>query len=228
MRRDRMSEWFVPKFGPKKFRLCVGILFLPYTGMIVSFAIWGSLSVEFSLERLTSIGLLYFLAIGVSAHCLDALGSKKKPWGQLPKTKLWAAAIISLILACSIGLYFTFLDSWWLIPIGIIEVFFLLAYNLELFGGKFHNNSSFVISWGILPVFAGATIQSNTISVETVLLSVIAGFASYLLITTSRKYKDLKQKNARYEVFHQKEIILKMISLVVISSTVLYFVLIHL
>ena len=223
-----MSEWFVPKFGPKKFRLCVGILFLPYTGMVVSFAIWGSLSVEFSLERLTSIGLLYFLAIGVSAHCLDALGSKKKPWGQLPKTKLWAAAIISLILACSIGLYFAFLDSWWLIPIGIIEVFFLLAYNLELFGGKFHNNSSFVISWGILPVFAGATIQSNTISVETVLLSVIAGFTSYLLITTSRKYKDLKQKNARYEVFHQKEIILKMISLVVISSTVLYFVLIHL
>jgi len=223
-----MSEWFVPKFGPEKFRLCVGILFLPYTGMVVSFAIWGSLSVEFSLERLTSIGLLYFLAIGVSAHCLDALGSKKKPWGQLPKTKLWAVAIISLILACSIGLYFAFLDSWWLIPIGIIEVFFLLAYNLELFGGKFHNNSSFVISWGILPVFAGATIQSNTISVETVLLSVIAGFTSYLLITTSRKYKDLKQKNARYEVFHQKEIILKMISLVVISSTVLYFVLIHL
>jgi hypothetical protein len=223
-----MSEWFVPKFGPEKFRLCVGILFLPYTGMVVSFAIWGSLSVEFSLERLTSIGLLYFLAIGVSAHCLDALGSKKKPWGELPKTKLWAVAIISLILACSIGLYFAFLDSWWLIPIGIIEVFFLLAYNLELFGGKFHNNSSFVISWGILPVFAGATIQSNTISVETVLLSVIAGFTSYLLITTSRKYKDLKQKNARYEVFHQKEIILKMISLVVISSTVLYFVLIHL
>ena len=223
-----MSEWFVPKFGPEKFRLCVGILFLPYTGMIVSFAIWGSLSVEFSLERLTSIGLLYFLAIGVSAHCLDALGSKKKPWGELPKTKLWAVAIISLILACSIGLYFAFLDSWWLIPIGLIEVFFLLAYNLELFGGKFHNNSSFVISWGILPVFAGATIQSNTISVETVLLSVIAGFTSYLLITTSRKYKDLKQKNARYEVFHQKEIILKMISLVVISSTVLYFVLIHL
>lgn len=223
-----MSEWFVPKFGSKKFRLSVGILFLPYTGMVVSFAIWGSLSVEFSLERLASIGLLYFLAIGVSAHCLDALGSKKKPWGQLPKTKLWAVAIIALILSCSIGLYFAFLDSWWLIPIGIIEVFFLLAYNLELFGGKFHSNSSFVISWGILPVFAGAAIQSNAISVETVMLSVIAGFASYLLITTSRKYKDLKQKNAPYEVFHQKEIILKVISLVVISSTVLYFILIHL
>jgi hypothetical protein len=228
MQSDRMSEWFVPKFGSRKFRLSVGILFLPYTGMVVSFAIWGSLSVEFSLERLASVGLLYFLAIGVAAHCLDALGRKKKPWGQLPKTKLWAAAIISLIIACSIGLYFAFLDSWWLIPIGIIEVFFLLAYNLELFGGKFHNNASFVISWGILPVFAGAAIQSNAVSVETGILSLIAGFASYMLITTSRKYKALKQQNTRYELFYQKEMILKMISLIVIAGTVFYFVLIHL
>ena len=228
MQSDRMSEWFVPKFGSRKFRLSVGILFLPYTGMVVSFAIWGSLSVEYSLERLASVGLLYFLAIGVSAHCLDALGSKKKPWGQLPKTKLLAAATISLTISCAIGLYFAFLDSWWLIPIGVIEGFFLFAYNLELFGGKFHNNASFVISWGILPVLAGAAIQSNAISIETIILSVIAGFTSYLLIITSRKYKALKQQNARYEIFHQKEIILKMISLVVISGTVLYFVLIQL
>ena len=228
MQNDRLSEWFVPKFGSRNFRLSVGILFLPYTGMVVSFAIWGSLSVEFSLERLGSIGLLYFFAIGVSAHCLDALGSKKKPWGHLPKTKLLAASIISLVISFFIGLYFVFLDSWLLFPIGVIEVFFLFAYNLELFHGKFHNNASFVISWGILPVFAGAIIQSNTISVETIGLSAIAGFVSYILITTSRKYKVLKQQNAQNEIFHQKEIILKMISIGVIGSTIFFFVLISL
>ena len=225
MQNDRLSEWFVPKFGSRNFRLSVGILFLPYTGMVVSFAIWGSLSVEFSLDRLVSIVLLYFFAIGVSAHCLDALGSKKKPWGHLPKTKLLAASIISLIISFSIGLYFVFLDSWLLFPIGVIEVFFLFAYNLELFHGKFHNNVSFVISWGVLPVFAGAIIQSNTISVETIVFSAIAGFLSYILITTSRKYKVLKQQN---EVFHRKELILKMISIVVIGGTIFFFVLIHL
>lgn len=223
-----MSEWFVPKFGSRNFRLSVGILFLPYTGMVVSFAIWGSLSVEFGLDRLVSIALLYFFAIGVSAHCLDALGSKKKPWGHLSKTKLWAASIISLIISFSIGLYFVFLDSWLLFPIGIIEVFFLFAYNLELFNGKFHNNASFVISWGVLPVLAGAVIQSNTISVETIIFSAIAGFTSYILIITSRKYKVLKQQNARYEIFHQKELILKIISIVVIGGTIFFFVLIHL
>jgi len=228
MQSDRMSEWFVPKFGPRNFRLSVGILFLPYTGMVVSFAIWGSLSVEFSLDRLVSIGLLYFFALGVSAPCLVALGSKKKPWGHLPKTKLLVVSIISLIIAFSIGLYFAFLDSWLLFPIGIIEGFFLFAYNLELFGGKFHNNVSFVVSWGILPVFAGAVIQSNSISIETIIFSAIAGFASYLLITTSRKYKALKLQNARYEIFHQKEVILKIISVVVITGTIVYLVLIQL
>jgi len=225
MQRDRLSEWFVPKFGSQNFRMSIGILFLPYTGMVVSFAIWGSLSVEFSLDRLISICLLYFFAIGISAHCLDALGSKKKPWGDISHSKLWLASTISLIISFSVGLYYAFLDSWLLLPIGITEGFFLFAYNLELFRGKFHNNLSFVLSWGILPVFAGAAIQSNSISVETMIFAAIAGFASYVLITTSRKYKDLKQQNANYEKYYKKEIILKIVSFVVIFGTIFFFAL---
>ena len=225
MPSDRLSEWFVPKFGSQNFRLSIGILFLPYTGMVVSFAIWGSLSVEYSLDRLISICLLYFFAIGVSAHCLDALGSKKKPWGDISHSKLWLASIIFLIISFSIGLYYAFLDSWLLFPIGIIEGFFLFAYNLELFRGKFHNNLSFVLSWGILPVFAGAVIQSNSISVETVIFSAIAGLVSYILIVTSRKYKVLKQQNVNYKIYYKKEVILKIVSSVVIFSTVFFFVL---
>lgn len=225
MQEDRLSEWFVPKFGTRNFKLSVGILFLPYTGMVISFAIWGSLSVEFSLERIVSIGLLYFFAIGVSAHCLDALGSKKKPWGELSHSKLWAASIISLTTSFSVGLYYAFLDSWLLIPIGIMETFFLFAYNLELFRGKFHNNLSFVISWGILPVFAGAVIQLNSISVETIIFSAFAGLASYVLIVTSRKYKELKKEKADYKTYYKKELILKTISSVVIFGTIFFFAL---
>ena len=223
MHSDRLSEWFVPKFGSRNFRLSIGILFLPYTGMVISFTIWGALSVEFSLDRLVSVCLVYFFAIGVSAHCLDALGSKKKPWGEISHSKLWLASIISLIISFSIGLYYAFSGSWLLFPIGIAEVFFLFAYNLELFRGKFHNNLSFVISWGILPVFAGAVIQSNSISVETIVFSVIAGFASYILIITSRKYKDLKQHNANSKTCYKNEVILKIVSSVVIFSTIIFF-----
>lgn len=225
MQGDRLSEWFVPKFGSKNFRLSIGILFLPYTGMVISFAIWGSLSVEFSLDRLASICFLYFFAIGISAHCLDALGGNRKPWGNISHSKLWLASTVSLILSFSVGLYYAFLDSWLLFPIGIAEAFFLFAYNLELFRGRFHNNLSFVISWGILPVFAGAAIQSNSISVETIIFSAIAGIASYILIVTSRKYKELKQQNVNYKTYYKKEIILKVVSSVVIFSTIFFIVL---
>lgn len=183
----------------------------------------GSLSVEFSLDRPILICLLYLLAVVISAHCLDALGSKRKPWGNISRTKLWLASIISLAISFSIGLYYAFLDSWLLFPIGIAEGFFLLAYNLELFRGKFHNNISFIIPWGILPVFAGAAIQSNSISVETIVFSAIAGLVSYVLITTSQKYKDLKRQNTNYKKYYKKGIILKIVSCVVIFSTILFF-----
>ena len=193
--------------------------------MVVSFAAWGSLAGDFSLERLVAICLLYFLATGVSAHFLDAIGSRTKPWGVLPTKKLWTISIISLGLACLIGFYYALLDSPLLIPLGIIEGFFLFAYNLELFGGKFHNNISFVISWGILPVLAGSAIQTNSISLESGVLAGLAGLLSYILIKTSRRYKELKRESADYSIIKKKEILLKIISLGVVSGTVLFFIL---
>jgi len=228
VQKDRLSEWFVPKFGTRNFRLGIGILFLPYTGMVVAFAAWGSLVVDYSLERLGAICLLYFLALGISAHCLDALGSKTKPWGFLSKKKLWIISLITLSGAIIIGFYYAFLDSPLLIPIGIVEIFFLVSYNLELFNGKFHNNSSFVLSWGVLPVLAGTIIQINSVTLESFALSGVAGILSYILIKTSRIYKNLKKQSAKTSLIYKKEIVLKLISSGVILSTVLFFLIRHL
>jgi len=228
VQKDRLSEWFVPKFGTRNFRLGIGILFLPYTGMVIAFAAWGSLVVDYSLERLIAICLLYFLALGISAHCLDALGSKTKPWGFLSKKKLWIISLITLSAAIIIGFYYAFLDSPLLIPIGIVEIFFLVSYNLELFNGKFHNNSSFVLSWGVLPVLAGTIIQINSITLESFALSGVAGILSYILIKTSRIYKNLKKQSAKTSLIYKKEIVLKLISSGVILSTVLFFLIRHL
>ena len=225
MQSDRTSEWIVPKFGPKKFRIGVGILFLPYTAIVTCFAALGAISGTLEIERITAICLIYFLALGVSAHLIDAVGGKTKPWGDLPKRKLVTIAMIALGITFTIGLYYAFLDSPLLFPIGIIEGFFLFAYNLELFGGRFHNNISTVISWGVLPVFAGSAIQTNSISLETVLLSGLAAAITYVLIVNSRKYKLLKRNNGDIAKIRKKEIILKMITIGVIVGTVLFFVL---
>jgi hypothetical protein len=110
-----------------------------------------------------------------------------------------------------------------LFPIGIAEGFFLFAYNLELFGGRFHNNISTVVSWGILPVFAGSAIQTNSISIETILLSIVSALMTYFLITTSRRYKELKRDGI--DSSKSKEIILKLITLFVAIGTFSFFIL---
>ena len=106
---QRLSEWFVPSFGPPRFRVAVGLLFLPYTGMVLSFVVIGSMLAEtIRWDRVAAIVVIYFLALGIGAHALDALGSKAvKPWGSVfSKRQLWAVAAGSMVVAYAIGLYY--------------------------------------------------------------------------------------------------------------------------
>src|SRR5919108_1140664 len=105
----RINEWFVPKFGPTRFRVFVGLLFLPYTGMCISFTIIGSMLVgEVAWDRVGAIALIYALALGVSAHIADSIGSKKaKPWGSyFTKSQLLALMVVTLVAAYAIGTYY--------------------------------------------------------------------------------------------------------------------------
>src|SRR5213594_1515304 len=105
-KETRINEWFVPKVGPTRFPVFVGLLFLPYTGMCVSFTIIGSmLAGEVAWDRVGAIALLYALALGVSAHVADSLGSKKaKPWGSyFTRTQLLTLMVTTLAAAYGIG-----------------------------------------------------------------------------------------------------------------------------
>ena len=221
---DRTSEWFVPKFGSSNFRKSIGVLYLPYTAMVTCFAALGAISGELEIQRIIAICVIYCLALGISAHLLDAVGGKTKPWGNLPKKKLVIIALSTLGIAFTIGVYYAFLDSPLLFPIGIIEGFFLFAYNLELFGGRFHNKKSTIISWGVLPVFAGSAIQTNTISLETIVISGITALITFVLITNSRPYKVLKQTGGDISEIKKREIILKGLTCGVVLGTIIFFV----
>jgi hypothetical protein len=83
----------------------------------------------------------------------------------------------------------------------------------------------FVISWGILPVFAGSAIQTNAISPQLLVLAGIAGILSYFLIKTSQRYKELRSKSSDHLYINRQEMILKLISTGVIATTTFYFVL---
>lgn len=212
----RINEWFVPRFGPTKFRVFVGILFVPYTGMCVSFTVIGSMLVsDIAWDRVGAIALIYTLALGVSAHVADSLGSKKtKPWGNyFTKAQLLIIMGATLAAAYTIGIYYIVFFVPLLAVIAALEGFFLFAYNFETFGGRFHNNFWFAASWGALPAMAGYIMQANSIGALALIAACTAGLVSYAEIRMSRPYKQLKQSGADPESAKRLESGLKVISL---------------
>ena len=191
----RANEWWVPRFGPRRFRLLVGLSFYPYSLMNASYVLIGSLlapSVQF--DRMGGMAVVYLLAVGISAHSLDAL-APNKPWGDfLSRRQLQALAAAGLVPSLGLGLYYALTYAPLLIPLGLLEVFFLLAYNLELFGGSFHTDLWFATSWGFLPVLAGFVVQTNAINLTSLAGGLFGFSTAYVEINASRPYKALKKE----------------------------------
>lgn len=212
----RINEWFVPKFGPVRFRVFVGLLFLPYTGMCVSFTVIGSMFAgDIAWDRVGAIALIYALALGISAHIADTLGSKKiKPWGSyFTRAQLLVLMIGTLVASYAIGTYYIILFVPLLAAIAVLEGFFLFAYNFEAFGGRFHNNFWFAISWGALPLLAGYVMQTNSISVFALAAAGAASLVSYAEIRMSRPYKQIKRNGGDLQYAKSLENGLKAVSL---------------
>lgn len=223
----RLNEWYVPQFGPIRFRIFVGMLFLPYTGMCVSFAIIGSLLSPSTIawDRVLAIIVIYFAALGISAHAADSMGSRSKPWGnRFSSVELLIMVIGGLIIAYGIGTYYIVYYVPLLLPIAILEGFFLFAYNYELWNGFFHSNIWFAVSWGSMPLLAGYIMQTNSLSYIALLISVVTFLVSYLEIRLSRKYKESK-KNHEQKSIRSLELKLKLVSITTIlfSVTLLFF-----
>lgn len=212
----RINEWFVPKFGPTRFRVFIGLLFLPYTGMCVSFTIIGSmLADEIDWDRVGAIALIYTLALGISAHAADSLGSKRaKPWGSyFTKGQLLTLMVATLAVAYAIGIHYIVFFVPLLAIIAVLEGFFLFTYNYEIWGSLFHNNFWFAVSWGSLPLLAGYIMQTNSISVLALIVAGLTGLISYAEIMISRPYKQLKRSNSDFTRTQRLENDLKAISI---------------
>jgi hypothetical protein len=164
--------------------------------MVLAYTVIGSmLAPAIYWDRVVAILLIYFLALGIGAHTLDALGSKNtKPWGHVfSVNQLRVLAASSLLIAYAVGIYYMLLHTPLLWLIAIPEGFFVLAYNLEWFKGRFHTDGWFALSWGGLPVLAGYILQTNQISLAALLVATSMGFFSLVEIRASRPYKALKQ-----------------------------------
>jgi hypothetical protein len=118
---------------------------------------------------LASLGA-FFLAVGIGAHALDELNGR--PLGtQLSDRTLWVLAIAGVGGAVAVGIAGAVIVSASVVPFIVAGAFLVTAYNLELFGGRFHSDFWFAAAWGAFPAFTAYWINSLSVDAAGVLVA---------------------------------------------------------
>jgi hypothetical protein len=161
----------------------VTLLHPPYTAWHLSYVALGAAAAPtLHAGRLVAALAAFLLAVGVSAHALDELSGRPLQT-QLRRRSLIALAVVGLTGAVGIGVAGCIVISPLLIPLVLVGALLVPAYNLELVGGRFHNDTWFALAWGAFPAFTGYFVNALTIRTEGVLVSA----ACFLLSVAQRR-----------------------------------------
>ncbi|GIU93993.1 MAG: hypothetical protein KatS3mg012_0450 [Gaiellaceae bacterium] len=153
--------WYA--LAPGGWRDYVTLLHPPYTAWHLSYVvIGGCLAPDVAWERLAAAVAAFALAVGIGAHALDELRGRPLRT-SVPDGVLRAAATGSIASACAIGVLGAASFHLWLAALVPVGLFLVLAYNLELAGGRFHTDLWFGLAWGGFPVVCGYAAVSGTI-----------------------------------------------------------------
>lgn len=133
----------------------ITLLHPPYTAWHLSYvAIGAAVAPHIYANRLIAALAAFFLAVGISAHALDELHGR--PLGtRLTRGTLIALAVAGLVGAVGIGVAGAVVVSPLLIPLVVAGGLLVPAYNLELLGGRVHDDVWFALAWGGFPAFTG-------------------------------------------------------------------------
>jgi heme O synthase-like polyprenyltransferase len=182
--------------APGGWRDYVTLLHPPYTAWHLSYAAIGAaLAPQLDWERLVLALAAFFLGMGVGAHALDELRGRPLQT-RIPDRVLWGLAAVSIAVAVSIGLLASVLYTAWLLPLVVFGGFIVVAYNLELFGGRLHNAFWFAASWGALPVLAGYVVAAERLSDEAVAAALFAALLSWAQRILSTPVRNVRRRVA--------------------------------
>ena len=147
---------------PGGWRDLVTILHPPYTAWHLTNVAFGAVAAsQIHTDRFVATLAAFFLALGISAHSLDELNGRPLQT-QLSDRALIGLAVVSLAGAIGIGVAGCFIVSATLAPFVVAGGFFVIAYNLELFGGRFHTDFWLAFAWAAFPALTSWWV--NTLS----------------------------------------------------------------
>lgn len=174
----------------------VTLLHPPYTAWHLSYVALGAAAAPaLHAGRLAAALVAFFLAVGVSAHALDELNGRPLNT-KLKRGTLIALALGGLVGAVAIGVAGTIVVSPWLAPLVLVGAFLVLAYNLELFGGRFHTELWFAVAWGGFPAFTGYFVNALEVRPAGILVAAACCLLSAAQRRLSTPARDLRRRTA--------------------------------
>lgn len=167
----------------------VRLMHLPLPFCVLAFATIGAaFSETVYLDRLllTYLGILLALCLG--AYSLDELHGRPLHT-RFRDTTLRCLAVAGISGGSIVAIYLSWIISIGIGILAIVAAFFILAYNSELFGGRFHNVGWFGVSWGGLTTFAGYYVQSPTIALQPVIVSFMATLIAVSIVLLTHRFR---------------------------------------
>jgi hypothetical protein len=183
--------------GAGGWRDYVTLLHLPYTLWHLSYVVIGAaLAPTLPVERLAWGLVAFALALGLGAHALDELNGR--PLRTLiPSGVLVAIAAVSIGGAVVIGLVASLFWTGWLLPCVGFGAFIVVAYNLELFGGRFHSDFWFALAWGAFPVVTAYVGAAETLRPAAILAAAAAASLSVAQRHLSTQVRRVRRRAVR-------------------------------
>ena len=145
--------------------------------------------------RLAAALAAFFLAVGIGAHALDELHGRPLQT-RLSNTELIGLAAISLIGAVAIGIAGIVTVSPWLIPFVVAGPVLAIAYNLELFGGRMHDDMWFALAWGGFPALTGYFVNALEVRPAGLLVAAACCLLSAAQRRLSTPVRELRRRTA--------------------------------
>jgi hypothetical protein len=165
---DRPAFYALRRGG---WRDLVTLLHPPYTLWHLSYVALGAAAAPVvHTDRLLAALAAFFLAVGIAAHALDEFHDRPLGTGVSDRALVWLA-VVGLAGGVGIGIAGTVTISATLLPFVVVGGFLVVAYNLELFGGRFHGDAWFALAWGAFPALTGYWVNALSLDAAGVLVT---------------------------------------------------------
>jgi hypothetical protein len=180
--------------APGGWRDYVTLLHLPYTAWHLSYvAIGAALTSAFAWDRFLPTLAAFFLAVGIGAHALDELNGRPLRT-RIPGGVLVALAALSIAGAVAIGIIGVLTVDPWIGAFVLAGGFIVVAYNLELLGGRFHGDTWFALAWGAFPLLTAYFAAAEKLDLVAAAGALFAFLLSRAQRTLSTPVRDVRRR----------------------------------